>query len=137
MPRLRTPAALALLAGVAVFGLGAGLTANHFEAKGRLEKRAQALTGGDPVTGRAAIEQRPCGGCHQIPGVRGASGKVGPPLAAFAQRTYIGGRVNNAPENLILWLQDPHAIDPQSAMPPMGIGPREARDIAAYLYTLK
>lgn len=125
-------ATLAVAAAIAV-----GFFANHLEARQRLEARAHALTGGDPRAGRAAVSIRPCGGCHEIPGVAGASGKVGPSLKGFSGRLYIGGRRNNTPDNLVQWIMNPHAIDPQSAMPPMGIGEREARDIAAYLYTLK
>jgi hypothetical protein len=32
---------------------------------------------------------------------------------------------------------DPRAIDDKTAMPVTGIGPEEARDVAAYLYTLR
>jgi len=134
---VRTKPALAVLAALVVLAIAVGWTANRIEAKTRLEQRAHALTGGDPRAGHAAIQQRPCGGCHQIPGVPGAVGKVGPPLSGFAGRTYIAGRLNNQPDNLVAWLMDPHAIDPESAMPPMGLSNREARDIAAYLYTLK
>jgi cytochrome c len=127
----------AAVAGVAVLALAGGYFGNKAEAKHRLELRVKALTGGDPDEGRATLAKRPCGGCHQIPGVRGARGKVGPPLAGFAGRAYIGGRPANTPENLVAWIRDPHTFDPESAMPPMGIGEAEARDIAAYLYTLQ
>jgi cytochrome c1 len=71
-----------------------------------------------------------------IPGVTGAKGSVGPPLTKFAGRAYIAGRAANSPDALVRFLEDPHTIDPESAMPNMGIGEAEARDIAAYLYTL-
>jgi cytochrome c1 len=35
------------------------------------------------------------------------------------------------------WLQDPQAIRPQTAMPNLGVGEEDARDIAAYLYAPK
>jgi cytochrome c2 len=126
---------LLALAGAGLVGLS--FAANEVESGRRLEARARTLTGGDPDAGREAIQRRPCGGCHEIPGVPGARGKVGPPLTHFAGRVYIGGRAQNTPENLILWIQNPHLFDPRSAMPPMGIGEAEARDIAAYLYTLE
>jgi cytochrome c2 len=122
---------------VVVAGLGGGFAANQVEAQRRTVERAQALTGGDPELGRAAVAARSCGGCHQIPGVRGASGRVGPSLAGFSGRLFIGGRARNTPANLVQWIEDPHSIDPQNAMPPMGVGEKEARDIAAYLYTLQ
>jgi cytochrome c2 len=35
------------------------------------------------------------------------------------------------------YIQNPQLADPQNVMPNMGIKPDEARDIVAYLYTLK
>ena len=60
-----------------------------------------------------------------------------PTLAGLAGRMYIAGLLPNSPENLIRWIEDPTAIDPQTAMPDVGVTPSDARDIAAYLYTLK
>ena len=133
----RSGPVLAIVAALALAGIGAGAIANQAESHRREVARVKALTGGDPDRGRTAIAARPCGGCHQIPGVTGAQGKVGPSLAGFSGRLYIGGRRNNTPDNLIQWIEDPHQIDPQNAMPPMGVGEAEARDIAAYLETLK
>jgi cytochrome c len=126
----------AIAAGVVLLAGIGGYVGNKLEARQRLQSRVMALTGGDPSQGKAAIQRRPCGSCHVIPGVTGAKGTVGPPLTGFAGRGYIAGREANAPETLVKWLMNPHAIDPESAMPPMGIGDAEARDIAAYLYTL-
>lgn len=123
---------------VAVLAAGAGLAGNQFEARKRLHDNVRALTGGGEVeAGRQAIAGHGCGGCHQIPGVQGARGKVGPSLKGFAARPYIAGRVTNAPEPLIQWVFNPYAIDPKTAMPPSGLTPDEARDVAAYLYTLR
>jgi cytochrome c2 len=92
--------------------------------------------GGDPHRGREAIAFYGCTSCHVIPGVRGADGLVGPPLHAIGSRAYVGGVVPNTPENLIAWIQNPPAVDPKTAMPNVRVGPEDARDIAAYLYTL-
>jgi cytochrome c2 len=62
---------------------------------------------------------------------------VGPPLAGVANRVYLGGVVTNTPENMIAWIVDPRAIDPQTAMPVTGISAEDARDVTAYLYTLR
>jgi cytochrome c2 len=128
-------AGLAAVTVVAV--VGGGFAANQIEARQRLEARVRALTGGDPDAGRAALMRRPCKGCHEIPGIPGAKGKVGPPLTGFSGRAYIGGRLENTPDNLVSWIVDPHATDPQTAMPATGVGAREAHDIAAYLYMLR
>lgn len=94
------------------------------------------VAGGDPARGVVALARYGCGGCHIIPGVSGARGMVGPPLTDFALRGYVAGVVPNWPRHLVQWVMDPPAISPQTAMPNLGIGEQEARDIAAYLYTL-
>lgn len=99
-------------------------------------KAAATATGGNPRVGKSAVEQLGCGGCHEIRGVRGARGLVGPSLNGLAQRMYIAGVLTNTPDNLARWILDPRAVDSLTAMPSLGVAPKLARDIAAYLYTL-
>lgn len=99
--------------------------------------RAVALTGGDPDLGLRLTQRYGCAGCHIIPGVPAAQGKVGPTLQAYAARIYVGGVVPNSTDNLIQWIENPRSIDPRSAMPVTGISRDEARHVAAYLYTLR
>jgi cytochrome c len=72
-----------------------------------------------------------------IPGITGASGMVGPPLTSWSQRRIIAGEVPNTPANLITWITVPQSIEPGVAMPNLGVSDGQARDIAAYLYSLK
>lgn len=95
------------------------------------------VTGGDPESGAALLGAFGCGACHVIPGVRGAEGVVGPPLSRWGRRAYIAGRLPNAPENLIPWIMDPQSVDPRTAMPDLNVPEATARDMAAYLYTLR
>lgn len=92
--------------------------------------------GGDPDRGRAALATFGCGGCHLIPGVDGAESWVGPPLARYSERAFVAGVMSNNAENLTRWIADPRGVDPQTAMPDLGVPPETARDMAAYLYTL-
>lgn len=92
---------------------------------------------GNPRAGLRAISQYMCATCHTIPGVSGADKNVGPPLNGIATRRYIGGVLRNTPQNMVRWLLDPQQVDPQSAMPNLRLREQDARDIAAYLYTLK
>jgi cytochrome c2 len=92
---------------------------------------------GDPEAGRQVIEARHCGVCHDISEVTGAAGVIGPPLDHFAARSFIAGRVPNTPANLVNWIRFPQSVDPRTAMPTIGLGEREARNVAAYLYTLR
>ena len=95
------------------------------------------LSNADSERGRAAIRKYGCGSCHNVPGVTGAAGMVGPPLDHIAQRVYIAGVLTNEPDNMIQWIENPPGVDPKTAMPYMAVTPRDARDIAAYLYTLR
>ena len=101
------------------------------------ETPSRAERTGDPDKGRRVIAQVGCGACHEIPGVSGASGVVGPSLRRFAGRTLIGGVHVNEPPVLVSWLRDAPELSPETGMPEMPISEQEARDAAAYLYTLR
>jgi mono/diheme cytochrome c family protein len=90
----------------------------------------------DPSRGRAALSQYACSACHLIPGVTGSQVHVGPPLAGMASRGLIAGKLANTPEHLVRWIREPQGVDPDTAMPSLGVDERDARDIAAYLGTL-
>ena len=98
---------------------------------------AARLTGGNPKRGRELIGRYGCDACHTIPGVPGARGRVGPPLAGVASRMYVAGVLQNTPPNLQRWIKDPQAVDSATAMPNLRVTDADARDIAAYLYTLR
>lgn len=91
----------------------------------------------DAVRGRELIAERGCGACHVIPGVRRARGRVGPKLDDYASQMYIAGVLANTPENLALWLRDPAGVNPRTVMPDLGLSEAEARDMVAYLYSLR
>lgn len=106
---------------------------------GRTEvKRAATLTGGgDARLGRTEIRKYGCITCHEISGVPGARGLIGPRLDGIGQRYYIAGELPNTPGNLMLWIEHPRQVEPHTAMPEMGVTEQDSRDIAAYLYTLR
>ena len=91
----------------------------------------------DAARGRIAIQQYACATCHVIPGIVAASASVGPPLTGIASRSVIAGMVPNTVDNMIRWLQAPQAMHREGAMPNLGVTDRDARDIAAYLDTLR
>lgn len=91
---------------------------------------------GDPEQGRVAIVEHGCGSCHSIPGIRDANARVGPRLDGIVEQSYIAGMLSNTPENLAQWIRQPQEINPGTAMPDLGVTEEEARDIAAYLYTM-
>ncbi len=91
----------------------------------------------DIERGKTALLQYMCLTCHEIPGVIGVQAHVGPPLTGIGNRAFIAGVLPNTPENMIRWLRDPQAVDPRTAMPDLYVTERDARDIAAYLATLR
>lgn len=104
-------------------------------ACGRDAPEPRPVPGGDAARGRQLVVSYGCGGCHVMPGVPGAQGRVGPPLEHFAERQYIAGRVPNEPEALVQWIVNPKTVDSLTVMPILGVTLEHARDIAAYLYT--
>lgn len=126
------------LALIVVLIIGAGIYAGYrVKFDQDAHRRAIALTKGDPALGRRLAQRYGCAGCHIIPGVPGAQGRVGPSLRGFAARVYIGGVAANSPDTLIRWIENPRSIDSRTAMPVTGISQAEARHVAAYLYTLR
>ena len=102
------------------------------------EADAMALThGGNAARGKELIRSYGCGSCHNIPRVPGAEASVGPSLQGIATRAYIAGVIPNQPENMIRWIMNPPGIDDKTAMPNLHVTATDARDIAAYLYTLQ
>lgn len=104
---------------------------------GRIDRSYIVATGGQPDKGREIILSKHCGSCHTIPTLREAQGVVGPPLFFFSRRTYIAGELPNTPENLARWVRSPQSVEPNTAMPNLGLSDQQARDVAAYLYTLR
>jgi mono/diheme cytochrome c family protein len=91
----------------------------------------------DAARGKLALTQYGCHGCHRIDGIVGPETHVGPPLHDFARRLTLPGARPHTPAQLVQWLRDPQAIDPQTAMPDLGVTARDARDMAAFLATLR
>lgn len=126
----RLAIARTLLAAAALLGL---LGASGCDAAQPL----WTIPGADAQRGKALIEPYGCAGCHAVPGVARARGNVGPPLDRFAERIYIAGMLRNQPDNLVRWLRHPQSVVPGNAMPDTGLTEAQARDLAAFLYTLR
>ena len=91
---------------------------------------------GSKERGLAAIERAGCGSCHEIPGVKWPSGRLGPSLEGFDDVGLIAGQLPNRPDVLAAFIRNAPAVKRGSTMPPMPISEGEAADIAAYLYGL-
>jgi cytochrome c2 len=118
--------------GVTLALIGAG--ANYVREEQKKSYNAKQMTGGDPDKAQNALKQYGCTACHDVPGVKSPGGLAGPSLSSIAQRLYVGGAVENTPDNLVRWIVNPKAFTARTAMPVTGISESEARNVAAYLY---
>ena len=91
---------------------------------------------GNVRRGRALVTLFGCPSCHMIPDAT-PRGMVGPPLTSIGRRSYIAGRFPNDEIWMTLWLENPQALKPGTVMPNLKVGERDARDMAAYLTTLR
>ena len=125
----------ATLAGLLFVVALIGVLYEYVQQRERLRTQAAMDVGGDPSRGEAMFIQYGCGSCHALKDVRNATGTVGPPLDGVALRTIIAGHLANKPENMEKWIRDPQQVSPGTAMPDLGVGEEDARDITAFLYT--
>lgn len=91
----------------------------------------------DVERGRQALHQYACNACHTIPGLTSSSPHVGPPLQGIGSRQLIAGTLANSPDNLARWILHTQQVKPGTAMPQLDVAPQDARDMAAYLATLR
>ncbi len=134
------PAALALTLGLLALAFLAGaasLVVQKRQSDAEKTTAAAAMTGGDPRAGLAAMGRHGCGACHEIPGLPQSDGRVGPSLDKIATRAFIAGSLPNQPAAMAQFVARPQHVQPQGGMPDMPLTSSEARDIAAYLYTLR
>jgi cytochrome c2 len=109
----------------------------YAQSHARTRILAEQISGGNSGAGRMAIAAYGCGSCHVIPGIAGARGQTGPALGEMALRATIAGKLANDPASMAQWLEHPQAVIPGSGMPEQGVTRQDARDMTAYLYTLK
>ena len=88
-----------------------------------------------PLDGLQVVEAV-CAACHTVAGTK-AQGTVGPELTGFASRELIAGILPNTRENLRLWLADPPAAKPSTAMPNLGLSEQQIDALVVYLYSLE
>jgi cytochrome c len=122
-------AGLALAAAAWVLAFSAGCRTSE-------EPRIPNLSG-DEERGRHLMSYYGCGSCHTIPKVAGANTVVGPPLWGMADRGYIGGVLPNTEEAMVRWLMNPQAVATRTAMPNLYVTEQDARDMTAFLFTLR
>ncbi len=95
------------------------------------------VTEGDAGRGLRLLRQFGCASCHVIPGVSAGMGRAAPSLEGIGRRVYLAGILPNSPANLAAWIRSPRSFDPLTAMPDLGVSESQARDMAAYLGSLR
>ena len=86
--------------------------------------------------GQAVFMRNACINCHTIKGTV-ATGRFGPDLTHLATRdTIASGPIQNTPENLRKWVEDPNSMKPGSLMPSMHLDDHDLDVITAYLSQL-
>lgn len=96
---------------------------------------APEIAGSDPERGARLIEHYGCGGCHVISGIHGADADIAPSLDGLREQRYIANVLPNRADQLARWISDPKSVDPRTLMPDLDVSRRQARDMAAYLYS--
>jgi cytochrome c oxidase subunit II len=87
--------------------------------------------------GQTVFMHNACINCHAVGGTV-ANGRFGPDLTHIASRdTIASGAVQNTPENLRKWIDDPNSLKPGSLMPPMHLNNHDLDVITAYLTQLR
>jgi len=86
--------------------------------------------------GQIVFMHNACINCHTIAGTA-ATGRFGPDLTHLASRdTIASGPIENTPENLRKWIDDPNTMKPGSLMPAMHLNDHDLDVITAYLTQL-
>ncbi len=93
--------------------------------------------------GQKVFMGKGCVACHSISGVSelavGARSRTsGPNLTHVGSRDYIAAHtLKNTPENIATWVKNPQAVKPGALMTNLGLTDQEAKDVAAFLTSLK
>lgn len=95
------------------------------------EQLAPPPAEGDPEQGAEIFVQQ-CAACHTHEDTT-AVGVIGPNLTDFEQQDQIAGAIENSPENLASWLDDPQAIKPGTAMPTLPLSEADIQHLVAFL----
>jgi cytochrome c oxidase subunit 2 len=87
--------------------------------------------------GQTVFMHNACINCHTVAGTV-ANGRFGPDLTHMASRdTIASGAIQNTPENLRAWIDNPNAMKPGSLMPAMHLNDHDLDLITAYLTQLR
>jgi cytochrome c5 len=109
------------------------------------EDKDEPAPKGDAGKGRALVDSKGCGTCHQMGGVPKLTASALPVTmspADFARGMRLAPdlrhvRARFAPSRAAAWLQDPKAVKADTVMPTIPLTSSEVDDIVSYLYTVQ
>ena len=135
MPRIasRKPetGAIVILLGIVLLGCS-----DKFDYAG-----GASMTGGDPQAGMQKIIVHDCHSCHEIPGIPLNRDRKGPSLKHWAKQSTIAKKLPNTPANLEDYIEHPermrHGTSVKSEITLSSVKPGDAKDIAAYLFSIQ
>ena len=99
--------------------------------------RTSTLGDANNSKGRQLVVSKGCVACHTFPDVKWPRGGLGPSLQNFGRQGLIAGQLPNQPGVLMQFVRNAPALVPGTAMPAILMTDQEARDVTAYLLTLK
>ena len=99
--------------------------------------RTSTLGDANTKKGRQLVVSKGCVACHTFPDVKWPRGGLGPSLQNFGRQGLIAGRLPNQPGVLMQFVRNAPVLVPGTAMPTILMTDQEARDVTAYLLTLK
>jgi len=108
---------------------------------GSVPAKPVSLAGANADKGGSVFEQKGCRQCHEYTGAPRAALSAGTPaMEGTGERRghslapdlrFVRERMNVG--EIVRWIEDPLAINPDTAMPKTPLSPEEIRDLAAYL----
>jgi cytochrome c oxidase subunit 2 len=111
-------------------------TPAQFEAWIARQKQG-AVEDASASDGEKVFLHNACISCHTVAGTA-ATGRFAPDLTHFASRdTFASGAVENTPENVRAFVDNPAHFKPGVLMPPMHLNSHDLDAVTAYLVTLK
>jgi len=106
-------------------------------AKWAAQQQAPARNNAEVQAGRELFSSLSCINCHAVRGTA-ANGVFGPDLTHLMSRWTIGaGVIQNTPENIRSWIDDPASLKPGALMPAMKLSREDLDKVTAYLLALR
>lgn len=90
----------------------------------------------DAARGITLVNRYGCAACHEVPGAA-VTGYVGPSLRGVQQRAYLAGGLPNTPATMVELIRFPERARPGTLMPNLRVSESDARELAAFLHTLR